>query len=530
MTVSVYQAMHQEFPTNLLAQELVLESELPERLQELNNKTQNINEDGTIMNNITSINGNKLNYDSMQSPCIPIIESTGQMTISTRIHFQGFIGDPGDPFNPTRHAYLDYKMPDTLEFVGETTGIIKAANITTLETKTQYITASNNNTTITGTLNGNKIGAPDTFAYTAETPYIPVCKANGTTEIGNRLDFHLNDSTSRDFSTCLTNTGSNQLSIQNTNGTTFGNLELSTITLRPSETTSCKLYANTASNLLWFNYAGVNTWVCDATSSLERWSTTRDNALNAITRTTGMTYTAATTEPVNPANTTFAGNITSSECYAGRYHTNSTSSLPINSVSSVSTWGAIRIQRTGLAQNTPCGFMFGRGNDTNMPKNLCAIYYVCPTTDITKGEIRIGVETEASTSSTNCITFDTDTKETKFPANITAPNITGITYNNNLLLQSTDYTTATVISNHLHINLTGMTYKPYLGIRALKDNLADGQEVMFQLGKSHTRAISFVYKHTDTIDNSQYRIDFAGRTAYTCKYGATKTEHEKMVI
>jgi len=429
MTVSVYQAMHQEFPTNLLAQELVLESELPERLQELNNKT-------------------------------------------------------------------------------------------------QYITASDNNTTITGTLNGNKIGAPDSFAYTAESPYIPVCKANGTTEIGNRLDFHLNDSTGRDFSTCLNNTALNQLAIQNTNGTTFGNLELGTITIRPSDTVACKLYANTASNLLWFNNAGVNTWVCDATSSTERWSVTRDNAANAITRTTGMTYTPAVVEPVTPANTTFAQNITSVECYSGRYHTNSTNSLPINSVSSVSTWGAIRIQRTGLAQNTPCGFMFGRGNDTNMPKNLCAMYYVSPTTDITKGEIRIGVETEASTSSTNCITFDTDTKETKFPANITAPNITGITYNNNLLLQSSDYTTATVINNHLHINLTNITYKPYLGIRALKDNLIDGQEVMFQLGKSHTRAISFVYKNTDIIDNSQYRIDFAGRTAYTCKYGATKTEHE----
>jgi len=100
MTVSVYQAMHQEFPTNLLAQELVLESELPDRLEELKNKTQNIYENGTIINNITSINGNKLNYDLMQSPCIPIIESTGQMTIGTRIHFQGITGDPNEPFNP----------------------------------------------------------------------------------------------------------------------------------------------------------------------------------------------------------------------------------------------------------------------------------------------------------------------------------------------------------------------------------------------------------------------------------------------
>jgi len=63
--------------------------------------------------------------------------------------------------------------------------------------------------------------------------------------------------------------------------------------------------------------------------------------------------------------------------------------------------------------------MFGRGNDvTNMPKNLCAMYYVCPTTDITKGEIRIGVESEASTSSTNCITFDTSTKVTTLPNNL----------------------------------------------------------------------------------------------------------------
>jgi len=63
--------------------------------------------------------------------------------------------------------------------------------------------------------------------------------------------------------------------------------------------------------------------------------------------------------------------------------------------------------------------MFGRGNDqTNMSTNLCAIYYVSPTTDISKREIRIGTETAASTSSTNCITYDTDTKETRLPGNL----------------------------------------------------------------------------------------------------------------
>jgi len=376
-----------------------------------------------------------------------------------------------------------------------------------------------------GLLNGNKIGAPDIFRFDTVTPFIPVVNSSGIMEAGARIDFH-RATNEEDYTVGIEVKSANLLAIRHTNTAYTGDLELGT-TYYKNTSGSCKLLSNSSSNILWYNNSGTNVWIMDATSSGERWSTTRDNAAYAFTRTTGMTYTAATTEPVTPANTTFAHNITSSECYSGRYHTTSINSLPINSVSNVTTWGAIRIQRTGLAQNTPCGYQFGRGNDsTNMPNNYCAMYYVSPTTDNSKGEIRIGVESEAFTSSTNCITFDTDTKETKFPANITAPNITGITYNNNLLLQSTDYTTATVINNHLHINLTNITYKPYLGIRAIKDNLIDGQEVMFQLGKSNTRAISFVYRYTDIIANSQYRIDFAGRNAYSCKYGDTKTEHE----
>jgi len=62
---------------------------------------------------------------------------------------------------------------------------------------------------------------------------------------------------------------------------------------------------------------------------------------------------------------------------------------------------------------------------------------------------------------------------------------TGIAYNNNFLLQTTDYTTATVISNHLHVNLNGMTYVPLLGMRVHKDDMTSGQEVMIQAGKNH---------------------------------------------
>jgi len=110
--------------------------------------------------------------------------------------------------------------------------------------------------------------------------------------------------------------------------------------------------------------------------------------------------------------------------------------------------------------------------------------------------------------------------------NITASNLTGIAYNSNLQLQGTDYCSATILNRHIYIELTAMTYAPHLGLRIHKTNLSNGQELMLQVGKDNTRAISFVYKHDDTIANSQYRLDFAGRNAYICNYGATTTEHE----
>jgi len=111
--------------------------------------------------------------------------------------------------------------------------------------------------------------------------------------------------------------------------------------------------------------------------------------------------------------------------------------------------------------------------------------------------------------------------------NITASNLTGIAYNSNLQLQGTDYCSATILNQHLYIELTAVTYAPHLGLRIHKTNLSNGQELMLQVGKDNTRAISFVYKHYDTIANSQYRLGFAGKSAYICNYGATsKTEHE----
>jgi len=191
-----------------------------------------------------------------------------------------------------------------------------------------------------------------------------------------------------DYTVGLEAISASRIAIRHQTEGTIGELELSNVYFRNGSGV-CRMTTNTSSNLLFHNNAGTLTWIMDSTQANDRWSTTRDNALAAFTRTTGITYTPAVVEPSPaPAYTTFAHNIFYVECYANRYHTNSTSSLPINSVTSVSTWGAIRIVRTGLAQNAPCGFQFGRGNDsTTMPKNYCAIYYVSPTTDISKGEI-----------------------------------------------------------------------------------------------------------------------------------------------
>ena len=53
----------------------------------------------------------------------------------------------------------------------------------------------------------------------------------------------------------------------------------------------------------------------------------------------------------------------------------------------------------------------------NYPYNYCALNYVAPTDDLTKGEIRLGTE-KGTELSTTCITYDTSTMETRFPGNL----------------------------------------------------------------------------------------------------------------
>jgi len=196
-----------------------------------------------------------------------------------------------------------------------------------------------------------------------------VVGSNGVTEVGYRIEFH-RASIEEDYTVGLEAISACRIAIRNQTDGTIGEIEPSNAYFR-NGSGACRMTTNTSSNLLWHNNVGTLTWIMDSTQANDRWSTTRDKALAAFTRTTGMKHTPAVVDPSpEPARTTFAHNIYSAECYCNRYHTNSTSSLPINSVANVSTWGAVRIVRTRLAQNTPCGYMFGRGNDpTNMPKN-----------------------------------------------------------------------------------------------------------------------------------------------------------------
>ena len=285
-------------------------------------------------------------------------------------------------------------------------GNLSSPNISALSMKLSGITYDENLKTL---IEGNRVGAPDIFRYDAVTPFIPVVGSDGVIEVGNRIDFH-RVTNEEDYTVGLQVAGLNRLSIRHNNTAYAGDIELGTVFLK-NLSGICQLQSNQHSNIMWYNTGGTLIWIMDAVSPNERWSTTRDNALAAFTRTTGMTYTA------DPALTTFSNNIS-------------------------------------------------------------------------------------------------------------APNLTGISYNNNFLLQSTDYTTATVISNHLHVDLTSITYKSLMGMRAYKGDLTTGQEMMLQVGKNHTAAISFVYKHNDTQANCEYRIDHPGRVAYRCYYGSTKTEHE----
>jgi len=254
MSYTYYQAKN---PTTInINDEHVTESELPERLLELNNKTQNI------------------------------------------------VRVPGTDEDPTSYTEIDgVSFKQTLERISNIEGTLTKVSYDPIEILTTI-----SGKLVVGTLNENKIGASNEgFGYTTDAPYIPVCKANGIIEIGYRLDFHLNDATFRDFSAYISNTALNILRVYGTTDNS-GTLETNVLAIRTNgEDVRLQLSTNQYYNLSLFNKTGTSLWVMDSdgTNGLERWSTTRINSINASTRTTAMRYTAGT-----PSNTTIAGDLT----------------------------------------------------------------------------------------------------------------------------------------------------------------------------------------------------------------------------
>jgi len=275
------------------------------------------------------LNGNKIGTPSSfiynnYSPFIPVCDSNGVIEVGASIDFHDLsteqdnrariscVGSNILELSGTasmRMTRIDVSAGMALRTgytVMKFTKSDPAINMLTLDATTDVATFLGN--IVTPSLNGNKIGASNEgFGYTTDAPYIPVCKANGITEIGYRLDFHLADATFRDFSTYLSNTALNTLRIYGTTDNS-GTLETNVLAIRTNgEDVRLQLSTNQYHNLSMFNKTGTSLWVMDSdgTNGLERWSTVRINSINASTRTTAMTYTAGT-----PSNTTIAGNLT----------------------------------------------------------------------------------------------------------------------------------------------------------------------------------------------------------------------------
>jgi len=195
--VTIYQANNPEtLPVNLATPEIVLESELPDRLQHTTGITyEDDDRDGHYkrINQPLSVNGH--------------ISSTNLTTMNTNLQ------------TITMKVIMISYMPafQTTMIGGDLT---------------------------VDTLNGVKIGASDEgFGYSTDAPYIPICKANGITEVGRRIEFHLNDATFRDYSVSLDNTAINRLSIISMTADTYGNLELGGLLVR-KDGANCRLTTN----------------------------------------------------------------------------------------------------------------------------------------------------------------------------------------------------------------------------------------------------------------------------------------------
>ena len=312
--VTIYQSNHPEtLPVNLSTPELVLESELPTRLQTINNTLTGISyvDDGrggysTNINQSLTVNGN--------------VASNNLTQINTTL-----MG---------------------ISYEDETTTI-------------------GHNVVINGKLNGLQIGLTGTVQIPNQAPFLVGVNIDGVTEVGKHIDFHnVGNPIGEDYQTRLSSLSSGVLAIAGTssfqatrfdttvgmalrsaqtlmsfyksdastsmlslnattNDATFlGNMLTFNDTTNTQSVTTNKLFfrlksgetiftprleTNGYQNLSLYNTAGNHLLVLDpdVPSGLGRWSTVRGAATTAVTRTTAMSYTAGT-----PDNTTVTGDLT----------------------------------------------------------------------------------------------------------------------------------------------------------------------------------------------------------------------------
>jgi len=141
--VTIYQANNPEtISVNLATPEIVLESELPDRLQHTTGITYEGDDcDGhyTRINQPLSVNGN--------------ISSSNITTMNTNL--QTIMG-----------------------------------KVTMISYMTAFQTTMIGGDLTVESLNVIKIGAPDIFRYDEVTPFIPIVGSDGVTEVGHRIEFH----------------------------------------------------------------------------------------------------------------------------------------------------------------------------------------------------------------------------------------------------------------------------------------------------------------------------------------------------
>jgi len=232
--VTIFQANNPEtLPVMITEPELVLESELPARLANLNLKT------------------TAITYDENESITqIPEIRTDELRVKNGNMNDVLSITSGISPHEPIMNFYNDRTATCYGALVATNVNWSNKTDIENLQTKTQNINANGTVLSNIFTINGNKIGAPASFKYNDEAPFIPVVGTDGVVEIGRYIDFHAAD-VNYDFWTRIMCVGQHVLEILGTSSMRMSRLDVSLgMSLRHGNTLMRFTGENTSVNML----------------------------------------------------------------------------------------------------------------------------------------------------------------------------------------------------------------------------------------------------------------------------------------